>query len=72
MVNHWEIALALYKEDKYSDLVVACEDQKFNLHRAVVCPQSPFFERKCENDAQVFFFLPLRLPFLHKARAKRG
>ncbi|PQE08263.1 NFX1-type zinc finger-containing 1 protein [Rutstroemia sp. NJR-2017a BVV2] len=30
----------LYTSGKYSDLVIKCEDRKFNVHRAIVCTQS--------------------------------
>lgn len=35
------IAPDLLKGGKYSDLIIACENRKFAVHKNVVCPQSP-------------------------------
>lgn len=36
------IAPDLLKGGKYrDDLLIVCEDQKFSVHKNVVCPQSP-------------------------------
>jgi len=44
---------SLYGSEKYSDLTVVCgTDQNartFKLHRAVVCPQSDFFDKACSG-----------------------
>ena len=44
---------SLYKDEKYSDLTVSCGPRTFKLHRAVVCPQSPFFEKACSGGFKV-------------------
>ncbi|KAL1911543.1 hypothetical protein Sste5344_002504 [Sporothrix stenoceras] len=33
--------LALYESGDYSDLTIKCQDRVFNVHKAVICPQSP-------------------------------
>ncbi|KAL6240234.1 hypothetical protein RBB50_012871 [Rhinocladiella similis] len=35
---------------KYSDLALVCQGQEFHVHRAIVCPQSKFFEAACGGD----------------------
>ncbi|KAK0644242.1 BTB/POZ protein, partial [Cercophora newfieldiana] len=29
---------------KYSDMTITCRGEEFKAHRAIVCPQSPFFD----------------------------
>ncbi|KAK1245611.1 hypothetical protein MKX08_005240 [Trichoderma sp. CBMAI-0020] len=40
---------SLLLQDKYSDLTIICGGQEFKAHRAIVCPQSPFFAAACDN-----------------------
>ncbi|RPA78878.1 hypothetical protein BJ508DRAFT_348864 [Ascobolus immersus RN42] len=40
---------ALLKDGKYSDLVLKCRGEVFNVHKAVICPQSDFFEACVES-----------------------
>ncbi|KAI1113513.1 hypothetical protein F5Y14DRAFT_441773 [Nemania sp. NC0429] len=35
---------------KYSDLILECDGQEFNVHRAQVCAQSPVFAAALESD----------------------
>jgi hypothetical protein len=44
---------ALHGDEKYADLTVTCGDHTFKLHRAVICPQSPFFEKACSGGFMV-------------------
>jgi hypothetical protein len=44
---------ALHGDEKYADLTVTCGDHIFKLHRAVICPQSPFFEKACSGGFMV-------------------
>jgi len=48
---------SLYKDEKFSDLTVSCgpegKSRTFKLHRAVICPQSPFFDKACTSGFQV-------------------
>ncbi|KAK3291160.1 uncharacterized protein B0H64DRAFT_43488 [Chaetomium fimeti] len=39
----------LHGDDKWADLTVICGGETFRLHRAVICPQSPFFEKACSG-----------------------
>ncbi|KAH6640171.1 hypothetical protein F5144DRAFT_87652 [Chaetomium tenue] len=41
---------SLYGDEKYTDLTVTCGGQTFRLHRAVICSQSPFFEKACSGN----------------------
>ena len=36
----------------YSDLTVSCGGQEFRVHRAVICPRSPFFAAACSGEFQ--------------------
>ncbi|KAK4032099.1 hypothetical protein C8A01DRAFT_41456 [Parachaetomium inaequale] len=49
MAAIYDALSALHGDDKYADLTVTCGDHTFKLHRAVVCPQSPFFENACSG-----------------------
>ncbi|KAK3318135.1 hypothetical protein B0H66DRAFT_602737 [Apodospora peruviana] len=44
---------ALRQNNKYADLTVTCgehpDSRTFNLHRAVVCSKSPFFDKACSG-----------------------
>jgi hypothetical protein len=43
----------LMGSDKYSDLTFVCEGQKFKVHRAVVCTQSPVIAAACDGAFKV-------------------
>ncbi|KAH6843420.1 hypothetical protein B0I37DRAFT_217667 [Chaetomium sp. MPI-CAGE-AT-0009] len=47
MAAIYEGLSSLHGDEKYTDLTVTCGEQTFRLHRAVICPQSPFFEKAC-------------------------
>lgn len=34
----------LLSQGEYSDMKISCKGRIFNVHRAVVCPQSSFFK----------------------------
>ncbi|KAI9784671.1 MAG: hypothetical protein M1816_000787 [Peltula sp. TS41687] len=35
---------------KYSDLVIRCKGQDFNVHKVVLCGQSKFFSKACDGE----------------------
>lgn len=37
----------------YADLKITCQGAQYNVHRAVVCPQCPFFAAAMRHDFQV-------------------
>ncbi|KID80733.1 uncharacterized protein G6M90_00g006360 [Metarhizium brunneum] len=37
------------QEGKYSDLLLACEDEKMPVHKIIVCPQSPVIDKACNG-----------------------
>lgn len=43
----------LFLDDKYADLTIRCDGQDFRVHRAILCPQSPFFDRACHGGFKV-------------------
>jgi hypothetical protein len=45
--NHAEAMSVLLQSPKFSDLILACPDQEFQVHRAIVCPHSAFFSNAC-------------------------
>lgn len=49
----------LYLSETYSDMKIECAGETFHAHRAVVCPQSPFFDRALSGGFQVLRRLPL-------------
>jgi hypothetical protein len=40
-------------DEKFSDMVITCQGREFKAHRAVVCTQSPFFDRALAGGFQV-------------------
>lgn len=45
--------LGLYKSGRLSDLTVSCGGRKYRVHKAIVCAQSPFFDRACAGSFKV-------------------
>ncbi|KAF2676506.1 hypothetical protein K458DRAFT_351773 [Lentithecium fluviatile CBS 122367] len=43
--EHFERQKALLASGDYSDIRVTCGDQMWNVHKAIICPQSGFFAR---------------------------
>ncbi|KAI0132929.1 hypothetical protein BJ170DRAFT_265764 [Xylariales sp. AK1849] len=39
----------IFLSARYSDFTITCHGRTFPVHRAVVCPQSPFFRAVCDN-----------------------
>ncbi|KAK5707670.1 hypothetical protein LTR97_000208 [Elasticomyces elasticus] len=39
----------MFFSGRYSDLVVRCGAMQWRVHKAVLCPQCPFFERACDG-----------------------
>ncbi|KAI9737356.1 MAG: hypothetical protein M1834_009510 [Cirrosporium novae-zelandiae] len=40
----------IMKSAKYSDLTISCGGKEFPVHRAIVCPRSPFFAAACDGE----------------------
>lgn len=38
---------------KYSDLVLECEGIQFNVHKVIVCTQSPVMAAACDGEFRV-------------------
>jgi BTB/POZ domain len=43
----------LLNTGKFSDLTIKCHGESFKVHKAVVCPCSPFFMKACDGKFQV-------------------
>jgi len=41
---------SIFKSEKYSDLKIRCGSQEFKVHRAIICPRSPFFAAICDRE----------------------
>ena len=44
---------ALLLNPVYADLTITCEDQTYNVHRAIVCSKSPVLARECDSAFKV-------------------
>ncbi|KAI8633281.1 hypothetical protein F5Y19DRAFT_417325 [Xylariaceae sp. FL1651] len=40
---------SLFLDEKFSDMTVTCKGCEFKVHRAIVCTQSPFFDKAISN-----------------------
>lgn len=40
----------LYQTGKYADLIVNCQGRRFDVHKAIVCSQCPFFTQACDKQ----------------------
>ncbi|KAI9771147.1 MAG: hypothetical protein M1840_002498 [Geoglossum simile] len=84
MASIYASLASLLFEDKYSDLTITCGGRTFRAHRAVVCPQAPFFDKACdgsfkESISQVIdlpdddpYILERFLQFLYKGTYEDG
>ena len=43
----------LLRSEKYSDLVIKCQDEEFKVHKAIVCSQSPVLAAACDGEFKV-------------------
>jgi hypothetical protein len=43
----------LLQSAKYTDLTIVCRGREFPVHRAIVCPHSPFLDAACSSGFQV-------------------
>jgi len=46
----------------YSDLTINCGHDKYNVHRAIVCPRSTFFEKACDSQFKEAHTRAIELP----------
>jgi hypothetical protein len=51
--EHIKVMKLLLQSAKYSDLTLVCRGREFPVHRAIVCPHSPFFDAACSSGFQV-------------------
>ena len=51
--EHFRALTLLLQSAKYSDLTLCCGDREFAVHRAIVCPHSPFFDAVCGGTFKV-------------------
>jgi hypothetical protein len=47
---------SILESAKYSDLTLSCSDREFHVHRAIVCPRSPFFAAACDGKFLVSIY----------------
>jgi hypothetical protein len=48
-----EAGLSLLKSGSYADFTIQCKDREFNVHRAIICPESSFFQTMCQSSFKV-------------------
>ncbi|CAI6062719.1 unnamed protein product [Clonostachys chloroleuca] len=53
---------SLFDSGLYSDLTVICGEDKYLVHRAVVCPRSKFFEAACRHNFKEAITAEINLP----------
>jgi hypothetical protein len=51
--NPLRVMEILQRDEMYKDLTIRCSNHVYRVHRAVVCPQSEFFEKACKGDFRV-------------------
>ncbi|KAG9780211.1 hypothetical protein KCU88_g3777, partial [Aureobasidium melanogenum] len=56
------VYLGLLKSGKFSDLIIDCEGFEFNVHRTVVCPQSPMLDAACSGLFEEAFSGQVKFP----------
>lgn len=44
---------SLFNGGKYADMTITCQGHTFNVHRAIVCSQSPFFDAALKDGFKV-------------------
>src|SRR2546421_7789885 len=54
MASIYSSLASLLFAEKYSDLTITCGGRTFPVHRAVVCSQSAFFAKACDNNFKVW------------------
>lgn len=54
---------ALYENGDYSDHKIKCQDRTFNVHKAIVCPQSPVLAAAVNGKFKV------RIPLRRESKA---
>ncbi|KAL1836765.1 hypothetical protein VTJ49DRAFT_4705 [Mycothermus thermophilus] len=45
VISLYSSLTSLFKSEKFSDMTIRCGGREFKAHRAIVCPQSPFFDK---------------------------
>jgi len=50
---HFSWMAALLKNGTYSDLLIRCGEEVYNVHKSIVCPRAGFFAAACENSWKV-------------------
>ncbi len=46
---HFSCMAALLKNGTYSDLLIRCGEEFYNVHKSIVCPRAGFFAAACVN-----------------------
>lgn len=52
------IPSSLYRSGDYSDFVIKCGNDRYKVHKAVVCPRSPFFRAIFNGNTKVRHLRP--------------
>ena len=47
---------SLFQSGDYSDVTISCGGRTWKVHRAILCPQSSFFEKACNNGFLVSYY----------------
>jgi hypothetical protein len=64
---------SLYKSERFTDITICCGGRRFKVHRAIVCPQCPFFDKAMSGAFMVSFLMnPDHLGFENADEHRKG
>ncbi|KAL2443656.1 hypothetical protein ABEF95_009494 [Exophiala dermatitidis] len=66
------VYVGLLESGKYSDLIIDCREFAFNVHRTVVCSQSPMLDAACSGQFEEASSGRIKFPELHPAIIARA
>lgn len=63
----------LFLKEQYSDMIISCRGLEFKVHRAIICPQSSFFEAAANGNFSVSILRSMvQIPDMSNCEADYG